>query len=90
MATLSEYCLPFVRTGGSFIAYKGPDSDEEISDAGRAISILGGKIIRIEETADTIFSVPGNEGHRLVIVSKNSPTPSKYPRGGGKPSKKPL
>jgi 16S rRNA (guanine527-N7)-methyltransferase len=90
MSTLSEYCLPFVKTGGCFIAYKGPGSDEEIEESDRAVRILGGKMLRIDETADTIFSVPGNEGHRLVYVSKENSTPSKYPRGGGKPSKKPL
>ena len=90
MATLSEYCIPFVKIGGAFIAYKGPGSDEEISASVKAIGTLGGKISRIEEAGDTIFYAPGNEGHRLVCISKESPTPPKYPRGGGKPSKKPL
>ena len=90
MPTLSEYCLPFVKVDGSFIAYKGPGSDDEIAGADKAISTLGGKIIRTEEAAGTVFSADGNEGHRLVYIIKESPTPSKYPRGGGKPSKKPL
>ena len=90
MPTLSEYCIPFVKVKGCFIAYKGPGSDEEISGADKAVSLLGGKIVRTEEAAGTVFSAEGNEGHRLVYIIKESPTPSKYPRGGGKPSKNPL
>ena len=90
MSTLSEYCLPFVVKGGTFIAYKGPGSDAEISSANNAVSLLGGYIDRVEETAESSFAVPGNEGHRLVYIHKENYTPDKYPRGGGKPSKKPL
>lgn len=90
MSTLSEYCLPFVVKGGTFIAYKGPGSDAEISSAKNAVSLLGGYIDRVEETADSSFAVSGNEGHRLVYIQKINNTPEKYPRGGGKPSKKPL
>ena len=90
LPTLCEYCLPFVKTGGCFISYKGPGSDEEIAGAKKAISILGGRIHRIEENNDTVFSGTGNEGHRLIYIRKESATPDKYPRGGGKPSKKPL
>lgn len=87
MSTLCEYCLPFVREGGWFIAYKGPDCESEINDALDAIRLLGGQLDRIEEAGDE-----AQEGfsHRLVFVKKVNSTPEKYPRKAGTPSKKPL
>lgn len=86
MSTLAEYCLPFVRVGGSFIAYKGPDCDQELEDARKALRILGG---RIERKENPVF-----EGilfdHKLIFVGKMKKTPSKYPRKAGTPSKEPL
>ena len=84
MTTLSEYCLPFVKTGGYFIAYKTEEAREEISKAEKAISILGGKMERI---------VPGGiegSGHIFVVVKKVKTTAPKYPRKSGLPLKKPL
>lgn len=82
--TLSEYCLPYVKSGGKFIAYKG-DCDEELAEAENAIKILGGeieKVIRYELE---------NCGRRtIVIVKKVNPTPAKFPRGNGKERKQPL
>ena len=84
MSTLSEYCLPFVKTGGFFIPYKSGDIAEEISEAGRAIGILGGK------TKDVLtFSLCDNE-RSLVMVEKVKTTPKKYPRKAGLPKKEPL
>ena len=83
--TLCEYCLPFVKVGGSFIAYKG-DAKEEIESAGRAIEILGGKIEKVIE-----YSLPENFGKRtLVVIKKIKNTPAAYPRGQGKERKQPL
>lgn len=83
--TLCEYCLPFVRVGGKFIAYKG-DCAEEIKAAERAISLLGGEIEDIIE-----YSLPENFGKRtLVVIKKIKPTPPLYPRGQGKERKQPL
>ena len=86
MSTLSEYCLPFVRKGGTFIAYKGPDCSGEIEEAEGAIGILGGRVARIEtpEADETDFQ------HRLVYVAKEKETPMAYPRKPGKPGKEPL
>ena len=84
MTTLSEYCLPFVKTGGYFIAYKTEEATDEISRAEKAISILGGKMERI---------VPGGiegSGHIFVVVKKVKTTAPKYPRKSGLPLKKPL
>lgn len=86
MSTLSELCLPFVREGGSFIAYKGPGSDGEIADADKAIKILGGSLKSVERA----YGGPEGTEHRLVIVSKKRQTPSKYPRKAGTPGKTPI
>lgn len=86
MSTLSEYCLPFVKVGGNFIAYKGPDCGDEIDAASNAIRILGGEISGIRK--------PKLEGlpfeHKLVCISKIKDTTSKYPRKAGTPSKEPI
>lgn len=84
--TLCEYCLPFVRVGGHFISMKGPDVDEELKEAEKAIKILGGKLKNIK-----IIELPLSDiTHSLIIIEKIKETPTKYPRGGGKPKKKPL
>ena len=82
MRVLCEYCLPFVRTGGSFIAYKGADCESEISDAREAIRLLGGG-------APEVRQIP-QLGHSLVIIRKTDPTPSAYPRKAGTPARRPL
>lgn len=82
---LCEYCLPYVRLSGSFIAFKG-DSDNEIKDAARAIQALGGKKKNIYK-----FELPQNCGSRTLIeIEKNQPTPEKYPRQNGKIKSNPL
>ncbi|MDA3846588.1 MAG: 16S rRNA (guanine(527)-N(7))-methyltransferase RsmG [Vallitaleaceae bacterium] len=86
LSTLSEYCLPFVKIGGHFIAYKSTDTEEEISEAKNAISLLGGKIQSVSD-----FKVPESDIlRRYVVIKKISDTPPKYPRKAGTPSKKPL
>ena len=82
--TLAEYCLPFVKVGGLFIAYKG-NCSEEIEEAQKAIDILGGKTERIEK-----YGLPNGESRCLVVVKKVKPTPEKYPRGQGKERKCPI
>ena len=83
---LAEYLLPFVRTGGQMLALKGPDAENELTQAGAAIALLGGGTGYIEPV-----SIPGRDwSRRLVAVEKQSPTPEKYPRRAGMPEKKPL
>lgn len=85
MNTLSEYCLPFVKVGGSFIAYKSGEV-EEIKEAESAYKILGGKCDKVLP-----YSLPEGYGERLLaVVTKVKPTPPKYPRGQGKERKQPL
>ena len=55
MAVLSEFCMPYVKKGGYFVALKGPSIDEELKNGGNAIKTLGGELkgiieISIEET----------------------------------------
>ncbi len=82
MPELSEYCLPFVKKGGVFCAMKGPS--EDISTAGNALKLLGGKIEKDEH-----YEING-EQRRLVVVKKASVCPPKYPRASGKIKSKPL
>lgn len=86
LSVLSEYVLPFIKIGGAFVAQKSLGAKEEIEDSKHAIEILGGKIRDIIEV-----KVPGIDiVHALVIIEKVEPTPAKYPRKAGKPTKKPL
>ena len=86
LSTLSEYCLPYVKVGGSFISYKSEKITEEIDEAKKAISILGGKIENQIE-----FMIPGSDIYRnLVVISKIKMTPDKFPRKAGIPAKNPL
>lgn len=85
LPVLSEYCLPLVKTGGFFAAYKTESSRVEADAARKALAILGGKIA---ET--TSVPVPDGEGHLIFWIRKDSPTPKKYPRKAGTPSKNPL
>lgn len=86
IATLSEYCLPFIRKGGWFLAYKGPDTDEELQAGSKAIRILGGRIMREEKAILEDFEL----NHKIIFIKKTGETPSKFPRKSGTPSKDPL
>ncbi len=83
MNILSEYCLPLVRTGGCFIAMKGP-AEEEFS---RAVKVLGG-----ETEADDVFEIGETQKlvRRIICVNKIAETPPRYPRKAGVPSRQPL
>ncbi|MBO5927188.1 MAG: 16S rRNA (guanine(527)-N(7))-methyltransferase RsmG [Clostridia bacterium] len=83
--TLSEYCIPLIKKGGLFIAYKGEDK-EELKKAENAISILGGQVKKSD-----YYSLSYGLGERSVyIIEKTKNTPPKYPRGNGKERSKPL
>ena len=88
LSVLSEYCLPFVRLGGFFVAYKTEDAAEEIEAAKGAIAKLGGRLVRIEKAAGA--ADPLSSGHTLVVVEKIAKTPKEYPRKAGTPGKDPL
>ena len=84
--TLAEYCLPLVKVGGMFIAYKGGDIEQEIQESSNAVNVLGGQIKEIKK-----FNLPQNMGNRtLIIIKKTKNTPTKYPRNKNLPKLKPL
>ena len=86
MSVLSEFCLPFVKKDGEFIAYKSSDSNDEIKSAGKAVKILSGSEINIFDVeipdADII--------RKLIKIKKKLTIPNKYPRKPGIPAKNPL
>lgn len=83
MPVISEYCIPFVRVGGMFVALK--SVNEDIIAAENAIRLLGGMI---ESVSD--YKLPNSDDRRVVIVRKTSLTPEKYPRSSANISKKSL
>lgn len=86
LAALSEYCLPFVKKGGFFIAYKSEKISDEITQAANAIALLGGKVTEKKE-----FLLPDSDIYRcLFVIKKEKETPKKYPRKAGLPTKEPL
>ena len=86
MSTLAEYCLPFVKVGGTFIAYKSAGCEEELDAAQEGIERLGGEMYGV-----FLSEAPGlSQDHVLVYTEKIKNTPSKYPRKAGTPSKQPL
>ena len=86
LPVLAELCLPLVKEGGRFLAMKSVDTGEELNAAGRAVSLLGG---RLEKPIDYVISGT-NIRHRLVIITKICETPKKYPRTFAKIRKNPL
>lgn len=85
LSVLAEYCLPLVKVGGVFLAMKS-HSDEEENEAQKAIALLGGTI----EKTDS-FKLPGTDMERtIIVVRKIRPTPARFPRKAGTPSKTPI
>ena len=83
--TIAEYMLPFLKIGGKAICMKGPNYEEEVEEAKKSIEILGGKIEEIEN-----IIIDGEIERNIIVISKEKPTPTKYPRGQGKPLKEPI
>lgn len=86
LSVLSEYCMPFVAVGGYFISLKGPDAAEELTEAQKAISVLGGKVEKVVE-----ITIPESDlKHCAVVIKKIKSTPKAYPRKAGTAAKKPI
>lgn len=81
---LCELCLPFVHKGGYFLAMKGADAMEELTEAKKAISVLGGTFERVEE-----YDI-GGVSHRVIVIRKTGSTPAQYPRAWSRMKQKPL
>ena len=84
LATLSEYCIPFVKIGGYFAPYKTAAAEEEIAEGKKALFILGGHLESVSEFSDAELD------HTILWIKKVKMTPVKYPRKAGTPSKEPL
>jgi len=84
LCVLCEYCLPFVKVGGLFLALKGREAEREAEKSMKAINALGGELSEIK---NTFF---GELEHRVVVIKKVCKTPSQYPRKAGNPSKEPI
>ena len=83
---LCELCLPFVKVGGVFIAMKGPDCSQELTEAENALHLLGAKV----ESTDA-YTIPGTDiAHTAVVIRKLKPTHPKYPRKWAQIKKQPL
>lgn len=86
LATLAEYCMPYVKTDGYFIPYKASNVQSELDESKKAVKVLGGKIEEIDN-----FLLPGTDMERTLIkIKKIATTPKTYPRSAGKPSKEPI
>ena len=86
LATLSEYCIPYVKKNGLFVPYKSGEIEDELEQSKKAVHVLGGKIQDVVK-----FQLPGSEiGRSFVIINKLQNTAKKYPRKAGLPSKEPI
>lgn len=86
LAVIAEYCLPLVKAGGIFLAYKGEKAEEELSRGQGALPLLGGELSRIHKVKLPFSGDP----RTLLEIKKITPTPEKYPRRTGIPAKRPL
>lgn len=85
-----ELCLPFAKIGGIFIAMKAKDAEKEMTEAEKAIDILGGRLEKIIK-ANLVDEKKGSSAERsLIVIKKEKMTPEKYPRKAGIPQKRPL
>ncbi|SMB87552.1 16S rRNA m(7)G-527 methyltransferase [Desulfonispora thiosulfatigenes DSM 11270] len=83
---LLEFCLPFVKVGGHFIALKGPEVQEELTNSEKALETLGGKYV----DSKSFSLMNGQHQRNIMIFEKIFDTPDKYPRKAGIPKKRPI
>jgi 16S rRNA (guanine527-N7)-methyltransferase len=86
LAVLSEYCLPFVKVGGWFAAYKSQGIEKELAESQNAYKLLGGHLEKNNSISIDGFGLD----HRILMIKKIKQTPAKYPRKAGTPTKDPL
>jgi 16S rRNA (guanine527-N7)-methyltransferase len=86
LRVLAELCLPLTKPGGYFIALKGSQFREELTEAAEALKLLGGKVVDVRQ-----IKLPGlDDGRAVIYVEKVGPIAATYPRRAGLPEKKPL
>ncbi|MDR2771327.1 MAG: 16S rRNA (guanine(527)-N(7))-methyltransferase RsmG [Clostridiales Family XIII bacterium] len=86
LPVLAEYCLPFLAVGGRLFAYKGAEVSDELAEAQRALSVLGGRVQTVREVSLEAYGLRRS----IAIVEKTEETPPKYPRRAGAPARRPL
>ena len=84
--TLLEYILPLVKVGGKCLIYKSQKLDEELKESQNALKELCGNVDNLEE----FFIEEFNISRKILVISKISSTPKKYPREKNKPRTQPL
>lgn len=85
LATLLEYAIPLLKTGGKFLAYKGKRADEEVAAAEEAAKVFHAKIEKVSR-----YVLENGEERVIIVYVKEADTPAKYPRGQNKPRKSPV
>ena len=87
---LCELCLPYVKVGGLFLAMKGPEADQELAEARRAIKTLGARALPLHRYQLPVTENGGGEQRTVVVLEKTAPTPPQYPRRWAKIKDSPL
>lgn len=83
MNILLEYCMPFVKKDGCFIAMKGSNEEDSYDSA---LKELSGEVI-----SEEVFTLPESDfTRRIICVKKNNFLSTRYPRKAGIPKKNPL
>ena len=90
LSTLVEYLLPFVRVNGICICMKGPNVEEELGRAKKAIEVLGGRIEKVDNLKLAADGAENDLERNIIIIRKVRKCSSKYPRKAGMPSKEPI
>ncbi len=85
LPALCEYCIPYIKVGGSFAAMKGPDGKAELEAASNAVKILGCTVAKVDT-----FPLPDNISRTIIELKKLSMTPPEYPRRSTKINKNPI
>ncbi|MBQ9673340.1 MAG: 16S rRNA (guanine(527)-N(7))-methyltransferase RsmG [Ruminococcus sp.] len=83
--TLSEYCMPYVKVGGTFVAMKGKNGAEELKSAEKAIKLLSGEVSDVSE-----FKLPNGDERTIITIKKFKNCPKQYPRQSVKIKNDPL
>ncbi|WP_282673908.1 16S rRNA (guanine(527)-N(7))-methyltransferase RsmG [Lactococcus cremoris] len=85
LSVLSEFTIPFLKKNGNLLSLKAAQFEEELTDAKKAIAILGGKFIK-----EIAYELPNGDERHIAVIEKKKETPKKYPRKAGTPAKSPI
>lgn len=82
---LLELCLPYLKEGGFFYAFKGKNYEEEVSEAKNALGQL-----RASLTEVIPYTLGGEQSFFILKFRLNQVVSDIYPRRAGLPAKRPL